>query len=373
MPRFTRMLAVGMEQRGHTIEIWHPQPFLYKLPIPAVNRKWLGYADQYFLFPQQVRARLKYIPNDTLFVFTDQALGPWVPLVTNRPHVIHCHDFLAQKSALNQYPENKVSWSGRHYQRFIRRGYTCGENFISVSQKTQKDLHCFLGKEPLLSEVVYNGLNNNFSPYNSEKSREILSRAIGLVLKNGYILHVGGNDWYKNRRGVIEIYNAWRSKYQLDLPLLLIGPKPSSCLAELHTQSPYKKNIHWLSNISDDILRFAYAGATVLLYPSLAEGFGWPIAEAMACGCPVITTNESPMNEVARSSGFYIPRRPTNNSLTVKWAVKAAEVVMEVYSLSFSKRTEVISAGLVEAKRFCLKGYLPQIEQLYYKILVVSK
>lgn len=373
MPRFTNLLATGMQQRGHTIEIWSPQPLFHKLPIPASKRKWLGYADQYLMFPHQVRTRLAAIPRDTLFVFTDQALGPWVPLVSNRPHVIHCHDFLAQKSALDQYPENKISWSGRYYQKFIRRGYTCGKNFISVSQKTQLDLHSFLEKEPLLSEVIYNGLNNNFAPYNPEKSREFFSSATSLDLQNGYILHVGGNDWYKNRRGVIEIYEVLRLKYQFDLPLIMIGSKPSPYLLELHAQSSYRHDMHWLSNISDDILRFAYAGATVLLYPSLAEGFGWPIAEAMACGCPVITTDEAPMNEVAGSRGFYIPRRPNNNSLVVEWAEKAAEVVMEVCSLSLNRRAEVVSAGLLEAERFCIKDYLLLIEQHYYKILEASK
>jgi glycosyltransferase involved in cell wall biosynthesis len=74
--------------------------------------------------------------------------------------------------------------------------------------------------------------------------------------------------------------------------------------------SPYKADIHWLSGIDDEHVAHAYSGAAVFLFPSLGEGFGWPIAEAMASGCPVVTTDEAPMTEVAGEAGFLIPRRP---------------------------------------------------------------
>src|SRR5690348_5527580 len=81
MPRFTNMLQKGMQERGHTVEIWAPQPHFYQLKVPTSLKKWLGYIDQYILFPKQVKRRLKECPAETLFVFADQALGPWIPLV----------------------------------------------------------------------------------------------------------------------------------------------------------------------------------------------------------------------------------------------------------------------------------------------------
>jgi len=95
MPRFARMISQGMHARDHLAEEWTAKPFFYKLPFPAKLKKWLGYIDQFIVFPMQVRWRLRQLPPDTLFVFSDQALGPWVPLVANRPHVIHVHDFMA--------------------------------------------------------------------------------------------------------------------------------------------------------------------------------------------------------------------------------------------------------------------------------------
>ncbi|MEO6722051.1 MAG: hypothetical protein ABIN67_16920, partial [Ferruginibacter sp.] len=131
MPRFASMLADGMKQRGHTVEIWSPRPFFFRMSLFGKLRKWMGYLDQYLLFPLEVRLRLKKNKHQELYVFSDQALGPWVPLVSKYPHVIHCHDFLAQRSALGEIPENNSPWTGKRYQAYIRRGFRKGENFIS--------------------------------------------------------------------------------------------------------------------------------------------------------------------------------------------------------------------------------------------------
>src|SRR6188508_949356 len=112
MPRYATMLAKGMNDRGHEVEIWAPKRFFHKLSVHNKLKKWLGYLDQYVLFPFNIRSKIYSAPQSTLFVFTDQALGPWVPLVSNRHHVIHCHDFLAQRSAFGEIPENKVGWTG---------------------------------------------------------------------------------------------------------------------------------------------------------------------------------------------------------------------------------------------------------------------
>ncbi len=373
MPRFAKMLADGMQKRGHVVEIWSPKPKFYNLPFPKFFKKWLGYIDQYIVFPVQIKQHLKSAKQDILFVFTDHALGPWLPVVAGLPNVVHCHDFLAQQSALNLISENPTSWTGKQYQAYIRRGYSKGKNFISVSIKTQQDLHTFIDPSQVKSYVVYNGLNQFFEVKDAVVARNKISNKTGIDLKNGYLLHIGGNQWYKNRLAVVEIYDAWRDLTELSIPLLLIGEKPDEKLNIRINQSKYKSAIYSFNNVEDDLINDAYSGATAFLFPSLAEGFGWPIAEAMACGCPVITTGEAPMTEVAGDAGFLIPKQP-NTPVEVKpWAANAAKIVEEIVFFSSEKRSNVISAGVENAKRFNVDHALDQIEKIYESILQNQK
>ncbi|WP_266363589.1 glycosyltransferase [Tellurirhabdus rosea] len=373
MPRFARLLAEGMQQRGHTVTCWSPEAFFLNAAKGPAAQKWLGYLDQYVRFPLQVRRRLKQCPDDTLFVFTDHALGPWVPLVADRPHVIHCHDFMAQRSARGEMAENPTALSGRLYQGFIRRGYRAGKNFISVSEVTRTDLHRFLSARPALSRVVYNGLNQPFVPTDAVMARQHLGSRLGLDLTDGYVLHVGGNQWYKNRRGVVEIYNAWRTRSSQRLPLLMIGTAPTTELLEVQEQSRFGDDIVWLNEPEDEAVRLAYAGAAVFLFPSLLEGFGWPVAEAMAAGCPVITTNVAPLTEVAGEAAFLIPVRPKQQAQVPDWAADAAVVLEQVLGLSSWQRGQVVAAGFANAARFDPSHMLDQIEAIYQAIFQEKK
>lgn len=369
MPRFANMLAEGMKKRGHQVEIWSPEPAFYNLPFPKALKKWLGYVDQYILFPAKTQIKLKLLNQNTLFVLTDHALGPWLPLVAGLSHVVHCHDFLAQQSALDLIPQNPTSFTGKKYQAYIRHGYLKGKNFISVSKKTQADLHQFVNPATVNSTVVYNGLNQFFEAKDTTVARLEMSVKTGLDLHQGYLLHIGGNQWYKNRTGVIEIYDVWRSTSNLALPLLLIGEASDEKLNSRIQKSQFKSSIHCLNNIKDEVISSAYSGATVFLFPSLAEGFGWPIAEAMACGCPVITTNEAPMTEVAGDAGFSIPKQPKELNSIKSWAEGAAQVVEKIVNFSPAKRFEAANAGVENAKRFNTDVALDQIEKIYQNIL----
>ena len=125
-------------------------------------KKWLGYIDQFILFPMTVRSRIKKCAPDTLFVFTDNALGPWVPLVSDRlmpfiamtfwPNVRHWEKF--RKTP----PASRV---GCTRNTFVS-GYSKGKHFISGSENTKRELRLFLPADPLSSDVVYNGMNQKF-------------------------------------------------------------------------------------------------------------------------------------------------------------------------------------------------------------------
>lgn len=367
MPRFARMINEGMCARGHHVEEWTAKPLFYNLPFPARFKKWLGYIDQFIVFPLQVRRRLRQLPTDTLFVFGDQALGPWVPLVSKRPHVIHVHDFMALRSSLGEFVQNPTGWSGRQYQAMIRRGFEHGQAFVSVSEKTRTDLQRFLPSKPDVSTVVYNGLNFPFRCMSRSEYLPAIAAAGLSVPASGFLLHVGGNQWYKNRLGVLEIYAAYVQQEQNPLPLWMVGAPPTDAMKAITQNVMGKGDVRFFTGLTDEQVCAAYSAARLMIFPSLAEGFGWPIAEAMACGCPVLTTNEAPMTEVGGEAAFYIPKRPDTEP--DDWANQAGKRVANVLAMPLDEQQQRQRQGFRQAAKFDTQHTMNAYENIYQKII----
>ena len=367
MQLYAQLIETGMAKRGHTVTLITAKPFFYRIQVAGLA-KWLGYLDQFIIFPIYFKFKKSRLPKNSMYVFTDHALGPWVPLVISKPHVVHCHDFIAQKSALAELDENKLSRTGIWYQQLIRKGYSKAKNFISISQATQTDLHRFLKEKPCISEVVYNGLNQDFKTGNTAEVRNYLTTKYQTDLRQGYIFHIGSNAFYKNREGVLAIYDSWRRQSQLQLPLILVGEKPNDVLNNLLEQSPYAADIYFLTGVGDADLQAFYQGARLLLFPSLEEGFGWPIAEAQACGCPVVTTAKAPMTEVGGDAAFYIPRLDKKKDSEELWASQAAVVVESITCLTDADLQAIQEAGLENARRFNTEKSLDAVEHIYKNI-----
>lgn len=373
MPRFAAMIADGMQQRGHSCQLWTSTPKLSRVPfVSSFIRKWLGYWDQFISFPRVLRRAVAQQPDNTLFVLTDQALGMWLPQVAHRPHVVHCHDFLALRSALGEFPENPTGWTGRQYQRLIRNGFSGAQNFISVSKKTQMDLHRFLPRTPKRSTVVYNGLNHPFRPLSASEAAALLPTILPDERKrtpNGHLVHIGGNQWYKNRFGVLEIYQAYAANNPHPAELWMIGAEPSVTLKARAEQIPVPGQVRFLCGLTNEQVNVAYSTAQALLFPSLEEGFGWPIIEAMASGCPVLTTDLAPMTEIAGNAARLIPRMPSGTAERATWALAAAKIVAEVVQQSSAVRQQMIATGLEQAAKFSTSAALDAYERIYAEIL----
>lgn len=334
IPRFTEMILDGMLKRGHEAEVWTSPQTFGSVPVRSLQiRKWLGYIDQFLIYPGTLRKLVHQQPGNTLFVITDQALGMWVPSIAGRPHVIHCHDFLALKSALGEFPENPTKWTGRQYQRLIQKGFSSGSVFVSVSRRTQDDLHRFLPRHPRVSEVVHNGLNFPFRPMEREERVGLLKRSVDELPEEGFVLHISGNQWYKNPKGVLAIYRAYAASSAMPLPLWMVGGRPTEQLANLAASIPSPGKVRFVNGLSNEQVNAAYSHARVLLFPSLEEGFGWPVLEAMAADCPVITTDAPPMTETGGGVARLIPRMPAKAAEQDKWARAAAVIVDEVVRL----------------------------------------
>jgi glycosyltransferase involved in cell wall biosynthesis len=367
MPRFARMLEEAYRARGHQVEVWSPQAKMYALLPKGRLSKWAGYIDQYILFPLWVRKQLKMQPTNTLYVFCDQALGPWVPLVKNKPHVVHVHDLLALRSALGDIPENPTQWSGRVYQHYIRQGFKQAKHFISISKKTRDDLHNFGEVSPVTSEVVYNGLNYPYAPMLQSDAIAVLKQA-GLPVKpEGMLLHLGGSQWYKNLSGVVRLYIEYAKSEANPLPLWCISPSPNAKVQMLLKELPVQGQVLFFQGIDNQALQAAYSTAHAFIFPSFAEGFGWPIIEAQASGCLVLTTDAAPMNEIGGPATSYIPLLKLTDDPDA-WALKGSEALKLILNTPEIQRIALVEKGLAHAAQFnaddAIEGYLKTYQQV---------
>ena len=372
MPRFARMLEQAYVARGHQVQMWSPQPKIYTLIPRGRLLKWAGYIDQYLLFPMWVRKQIRRQPADTLYVFCDQALGPWVPLVKHKPHVVHVHDLLALRSALGGVPENPTAWSGRLYQRYIRHGFQQAKHFISISNKTREDLHQFGEVNAAISEVVYNGLNYAYTPLLPSQAIQVLISAGQPAKPEGMLLHLGGSQWYKNLAGVIQLYIEYAKSEATPLPLWCVTPTPNKKIQMLLKQVPPQGQVLFIQGFDNQALQAAYSLARVFIFPSLAEGFGWPIIEAQACGCSVLTSNEAPMNEIGGSAASYIPVLKTSDDAQA-WAVNGATKLKSLLAMPEKQRKSLVNSGIENVARFnaddAIEGYL----NIYKQALALSQ
>ena len=369
---FARSLAESFRLRGHTVEVRRPTARVRRCVGTGSLSKWAGYLDQYLLFPRQMRASMRHDPPGTLYVFCDQALGPWVPLAAHRPHVVHCHDLLALRSALGRIAEHRTSLTGRLYQRYIRRGFRRARHFISISEHTRDDLHRHGCVKPVTSEVVYNGLNHPYRPLAPDVVRQRLRQAGLPEDAPRCLLHVGGGQWYKNSVGVVMLYASYvrdaMDAGEVPLPLWMVSPPPDAALRAALERLPPDVPVRFFSGIGIDTLEALYSHAEVLLFPSLAEGFGWPIIEALACGCPVITTDAAPMTEVGGDVAFYLPRLASTDGIDV-WAKNGAQVLAKVLQRSHEERNARAAGGVSWAARFSAAAAADAYLSVYQRVL----
>ena len=373
---FARMLAESFAARGHHVTVRRPVPWVRAWAGEGRLAKWAGYVDQYLLFPGQLRQALRQDPPDTLYVVCDQALGPWVPIVAARPHVVHCHDLLALQSALGDWPQNPVSATGRVYQRWIRRGFSRARHFISISHHTRGELQRLAGLRPVTSEVVHLGLNHPYVPVPGAAARACLQQA-GLPVPEGpMLLHGGGGQWYKNSVGVVALYRhhvlaSVRAGHP-PLALWMVSPPPGPALQAAIAQLPAAARVRFIHGVSSEALQALYALAAALLFPSLAEGFGWPILEAMACGCPVITTAEAPMTEVGGEVAHYLPRLRADESPEA-WAASGAQRLMQLLLAPEAERQARAAAGVARAGRFQANAAIEAYLDIYQRVATLEE
>lgn len=356
MLRFETLLAQGLERRGHRVSRAAPAPGLARLARPYRYGGWpkyAGYVDKFVLFPRRLRRLVRRLRPDVVHI-VDHANAVYARHTGGVPGVITCHDLLQVQLALGRRPGPAPGRAGRLFQRWILRHLRGPACTVCVSQQTRRDFLELTGRPEDAVMVVPNGLNFPFQRQPAERARALLAplctrRGIPADALDSFVLNVAGTQWYKNRAGLLAIYGRLRGLLARPPSLLLVGkdqPLPAGGPTGVHATGP----------VSDAELEALYSLADGLIFPSLAEGFGWPVAEAQACGCPVFTSNRAPMTEVGGDAAIYFdPAVPASAAQAIAdaWPHRAS------LSVAGRARAELWSpermiAGYEQAYRHCL-------------------
>lgn len=199
---------------------------------------------------------------------------------------------------------------------------------IAVSDFTKETLVRFLGVASEKIYAIHSGVNP-FYKVLEKYSEEVLQFRKTHHLESSFLLSVGTFEPRKNYLLTIKIFSELKKKVEFrDLKLVLAGSMgwlTRSILKAIRTSSARDAIMIW-ETPTDEELRFLYNSASVFLYPSFFEGFGFPPLEAQACGCPVVASNRSSLPEVLQNSALLVdPWRVEEGTLAVEALLKDSE------------------------------------------------
>jgi glycosyltransferase involved in cell wall biosynthesis len=302
MSRYADWVRKIAQCQGHEVTVVRPKPLFTRFSRHPFIRKYLGYLDKFIVFPPRLAKVAK--EHDLIHVL-DHSNSMYLRVMGRKPKLITCHDLLAVRAARGEFPEVSTGWSGRLLQRWILSGLRNADYAICVSDKTAEDLRRLTEQACPKIRVIYHALNWDYRP-GASLSSELVTR-LGLNPKQPYLLHVGGNNWYKNREGVLHIFAHFvKMPENANYRLIMAGSPWSIEMTRFVKTNGLSSRVIEALGVSNSELMELYCNAAALLFPSLEEGFGWPVLEAQACGCLVVTTGRRPMTEIAGDAAVFI-------------------------------------------------------------------
>ncbi|MEH2133752.1 MAG: glycosyltransferase [Nostoc sp.] len=244
---------------------------------------------------------------------------------TTTPSVFIAYDMIPEVMG---WDINSPMWREKH------QAIQNASQYIAISEHTARDLvRCFpeINRESIA--IAHCGVESAFSPANIQ---QINNFKIKYGITKPYFMLVGIENNYKNSILFFQAFSQLASSSGFDIV----------CTGNRGTLAPEFRgytsgSIVHILQLSDQELATAYSGAVALAYPSKYEGFGLPIVEAMACGCPVITCPNASIPEVAGEAAIYVNDDDAD---------ALANALCEVQK--FSVRNSLITAGLAQAKKF---------------------
>ena len=229
------------------------------------------------------------------------------------------------------------------YGLFFGRSIHEADRIVAVSQSTAGDLQRVYTVPEAKIEVIHHGVSAAFKPQDRQVATEYVVNKYGA--SKDYILTVGTIGPHKNLITLVKAMKILRQRGALSLQLLVVGArgrKSSEVLSALHSSNLTDNEVRFLGFVPEEDLPMLYSAASSFVFPSLYEGFGLPLVEAMACGAPIIASNTSSTPEIVGEAAVLVP--PTLPEAF-------AEAILQVRSDEGLRRA-IIEKGLNRASCF---------------------
>jgi glycosyltransferase involved in cell wall biosynthesis len=260
----------------------------------------------------------------------------------------------------------KYSWPRMLYGRVIVPPLARRQNqIVAISENTARDVTRFFKVPSERLTVIYNGVDHRrFFPGDSAEAKALSAGRFGL--EQPFFLYVARLEHpAKNHVRLIEAFNRFKAATGSAWQLVLAGRDWHGAL-RIHQaiqESPFQRDIRCLGFVPDAFVPDLYRAADVFVYPSLFEGFGMPPTEAMACGCPVLSSARGALGEVLGNAAVRVDPEDVH-ALTAHLCVLSAD--REV-------RQQMRAAGLAQARRFDWAGAALAMERVYERAAETAK
>jgi len=257
----------------------HPHVFAPVTRLPILIRWWLNHP-----------VRKNVIKNKADIFFSPDG---FIPLGISVPKVSMFHDV-----AYLRYPKHLQPRIRKFYANWMPQYMAETDHIITVSEFSKKEIIDGYKIHPDKISVVYNGITNAYQPLDEQRKEEVRMQ---YTQGRPYLLYLGAIHPRKNVLTLVKAFEQFKSWANNDFQIIIAGRKAwhTEDVYQVIEKSKYKNDIHLPGYVSTDHATSLVAAATAMIYPSLYEGFGLPLVEAMACGVPVICSNVSSLPEVA--------------------------------------------------------------------------
>jgi glycosyltransferase involved in cell wall biosynthesis len=358
MSRYATGLTEALQAQHspeHSFQLYHGPGI--RLPFPLRrSRRLSALANEgpatHVLYPRRARKWQADI-NHVL----DHSYGSLVAALPPERTVVTCHDLIPLE-VTDIHPTFYSQMTGKRWYRKSIAAMAGAARIIAISERTKRDLIKHTGYDPDRIVIIPHGIDRRFRPVVDRAQQQQIRQGLEVPEEGRIILHVGNCAPYKNLPGLLKTFALVGERVREPVYLIRVGPPFTASQGRLVERLKLDGQILRQERLPLNDLVNLYNVADVLLFPSLYEGLGLPVAEAMACGLPVVASNATSIPEVLGEGQLTFAPDDIEGM---------ADAVVGLFENAALRQT-LIEKGLHRARRFSWTLVARQVLAVYEQV-----